>query len=71
MNLIFSILIFLLFFFLFGVIVLFGFFRSLFNFRGKGNKIFHHRKREEKPTQRKEKIFDKNEGEYVDFEEIE
>ncbi|HOK37025.1 MAG TPA: DUF4834 family protein [Paludibacteraceae bacterium] len=71
MNLIFSILIFLLFFFLFGVIVLFGFFRSLFNFRGKGNKIFHHRKREEKPIQRKEKIFDKNEGEYVDFEEIE
>jgi len=70
MSFIFAILIFILFLGLFVIMSVFGFIRSLFSF-GKQNRTGQGTSREdvEKPND-KMKIFDKNEGEYVDFEEI-
>ena len=70
MSFIFAILFFILFIGLFLIMSVFGFIRSLFSF-GK-----HNRTEKDTPSQEFEKsndkikIFDKNEGEYVDFEEI-
>lgn len=70
MSFIFAILFFVLFLGLFLILSVFGFLRSLFSF-GKRN-----RTEQGSPSQgfeqpvNKTKIFDKKEGEYVDFEEI-
>jgi len=73
MHLIFSILILIVFIGVLFLLFVLGFIRSFFNFgrkskkrkQSKGdNNIFTH-------SSKKKKIFDKNDGEYVDFEEIE
>ncbi len=70
MSFIFAILFFILFLGLFLVMSVFGFIRSLFSF-GKRNRQAQdsHQHNAEQPNA-KTKIFDKNEGEYTDFEEI-
>ena len=70
MSFIFAILLFVLFLGLFLVLSVLGFIRSLFSF-GKRNSPTQNKQSEdlEQPND-KTKIFDKNEGEYVDFEEI-
>jgi len=70
MGFIFSILIFILFIGLFILIAVLGFVRSIFSFGKKRHpKQGNQYKDVEAPTP-KSKIFDKKEGEYVDFEEI-
>jgi hypothetical protein len=73
MHLIFSILILIVFIGVLSLLFVLGFIRSLFNFGRKtkkgnqpkeNNTIFTH------SPKKKKKIFDKNDGEYVDFEEI-
>jgi len=69
MSFIFAILLFVLFFGLFVILSVFGFIRSLFSFGKRDNTQGHQTQDFEQPTE-KSKIFDKKEGEYVDFEEI-
>jgi hypothetical protein len=69
MSFIFAILLFVLFFGLFIILSVFGFIRSLFSFGKRGNTQDHQTQDFEQP-EGKSKIFDKKEGEYVDFEEI-
>ncbi|MBP9017309.1 MAG: DUF4834 family protein [Paludibacteraceae bacterium] len=73
MHLIFSILILIVFIGVLSLLFVLGFVRSLFNFGRKSkkgnqpkedNSVFSH------SSKKKKKIFDKNDGEYVDFEEI-
>lgn len=70
MSFIFAILFFVLFLGLFLILSVLGFLRSLFSF-GKRNRTDQssHTQDFEQPVN-KTKIFDKKEGEYVDFEEI-
>jgi len=70
MSFIFGIFFFFLFLGLFLILAVFGFLRSLFSF-GKRNqqKKDTDSQNVEQPNG-KSKIFDKNEGEYTDFEEI-
>jgi len=70
MSFILAILFFILFVGLFLILSVFGFIRSLFSF-GKRNRPTQDPNSQvfEQPTN-KSKIFDKKEGEYVDFEEI-
>jgi len=69
MSFIFAILLFILFFGLFIILSVFGFLRSLFSFGKRGNTQDQQHEDLEQPAG-KSKIFDKKEGEYVDFEEI-
>ena len=70
MSFIIAILLFILFLGLFLIMSVFGFVRSLFSF-GKHNRTGQETPSEESDKSNdKLKIFDKNEGEYVDFEEI-
>jgi len=70
MSFIFAILIFILFVGLFIIMSVLGFIRSLFSF-GKKNRTSENPNSQvmDQPND-KTKIFDKSEGEYVDFEEI-
>ena len=70
MSFIFAILFFILFLGLFIIMSVLGFIRSIFTF-GKNNRSAQdtHSQNFEQPNG-KTKIFDKKEGEYVDFEEI-
>jgi len=70
MSFIFAILIFILFVGLFIIMSVLGFIRSLFSF-GKKNRTSGNTNSQvmDQPND-KSKIFDKSEGEYVDFEEI-
>ena len=70
MSFIFAILLVILFFGLFIIMSVLGFIRSIFTF-GKNNRSTHNQQSQdfEQPNA-KSKIFDKKEGEYVDFEEI-
>jgi len=70
MSFIFAILIFILFVGLFIIMSVLGFIRSLFSF-GKKNRTPGNTNSQvmDQPSD-KSKIFDKSEGEYVDFEEI-
>ena len=70
MSFIFAILLFVLFLGLFLILSVLGFIRSLFSL-GKRNRPTQNTQSQdfEQPND-KTKIFDKNEGEYVDFEEI-
>jgi len=70
MSFIFAIILFVLFLGLFLILSVLGFIRSLFSF-GKRNRPTQNTPSQdfEQPND-KTKIFDKNEGEYVDFEEI-
>ncbi len=70
MSFLFSILIFVLFVGLFIIIAVLGFIRSIFSFGKKKNTMHSNEEQNvEKPVS-KTKIFDKKDGEYVDFEEI-
>jgi hypothetical protein len=70
MSFIFGILFFILFIGLFILLAVLGFLRSIFNF-GRRKQTHHY---EEPQSFRQEsertKIFDKKDGEYVDFEEV-
>lgn len=70
MGFIFSILIFILFIGLFLIIAVLGFVRSIFSFGKKKNPMQGNQRQDVEPTAPKSKIFDKKDGEYVDFEEI-
>lgn len=62
---------FLLIFGLFILLIIVSFFRSLFSFgRKKPSRPASERDAEFTKRNVREKIFDKNEGEYVDYEEI-
>lgn len=71
MSFIFAILIFILLIGLFIILSIVGFIRSIFGFGKRFNS------QQDKPSQpydesnSKSKIFDKKEGEYVDYEEVE
>ena len=69
MSFIFAILLFILFLGLFIILSVFGFIRSLFSVGKRSNTKDHQNEDLEQPGG-KSKIFDKKEGEYVDFEEI-
>lgn len=69
MHLLFFILLLLLFFFIFIVAGILGIFRSLFT--GNGRKTVVRKPTvSEEPVRRREKFFKEDEGEYVDYEEI-
>ena len=68
MSFLFFIFIVILFIGIFIVVAVMGFLRSIFNF-GKGKNAGSQSQDFEQPAA-KSKIFDKKEGEYVDFEEI-
>jgi len=70
MSFILAILFFILFIGLFIVLSVLGFIRSLFSF-GKHNRPTDNTQSQDfkQPTS-KSKIFDKNEGEYVDYEDV-
>jgi hypothetical protein len=70
MSFIFAILFFILFIGLFIILSVLGFIRSLFTF-GKRNRPTQDSQSQgfEQPSA-KSKIFDKNEGEYVDYEDV-
>lgn len=70
MSFIFAIFVFILFIGLFIVLAVLGFLRSLFSFGKRKNPLQdQHSEQFEKSSSKK--IFDKKEGEYVDYEEIE
>ena len=69
MHLLFSILFLLLFFFIFIVAGIFGLLRSLFTGNRRRNAVRKTTVSQE-PVRRREKFFKKDEGEYVDYEEI-
>ena len=70
MGFIFSILIFILFIGLFLIIAVLGFVRSIFSFGKKKNSMQDNQRKDVEQPAPKSKIFDKKDGEYVDFEEI-
>jgi len=70
MSFIFSILIFVLFVGLFIIMAVLGFVRSIFSFGKKKNPTQNTMRQDVEPPTHKPKIFDKKDGEYVDFEEI-
>ena len=70
MSFIFAILFFILFLGLFIVLSVFGFIRSLFSFGKRSNQGQNQQTNDFEQPAGKSKIFDKKEGEYVDFEEI-
>ncbi|MDD4967914.1 MAG: DUF4834 family protein [Paludibacter sp.] len=70
MSFIFAILLFVLFFGLFIILSVFGFIRSLFSFGKRNNPSQDSQPGNFEQPSGKSKIFDKKEGEYVDFEEI-
>lgn len=69
MHLLFSIFFLLLFFFIFVVAGIFGIFRSLFAGNRQKNSVRKTTVSQE-PVRRREKFFKEDEGEYVDYEEI-
>ena len=70
MSFIFAILLFFLFLGLFIIMSVLGFIRSIFKF-GKNNRSPQDKQSQNfEQANAKSKIFDKKEGEYVDFEEI-
>lgn len=71
MSFIFAIFVFILFIGLFILLAVLGFLRSLFGFGKRKNPLQDEQRSEqfEKPSTKK--IFDKKEGEYVDYEEVE
>jgi ATP-dependent Zn protease len=71
MGFIFAIFIFILFIGLFILLSVVGFLRSIFNFGKKKNPLQDQQSEEFKKPAGKSKIFDKKEGEYVDYEELE
>lgn len=71
MSFLFSILIFILFIGLFIIIAVLGFVRSLFRFGKTKNPMQDSTEGDFKQPAPKPKIFDKKDGEYVDFEEVE
>jgi len=70
MSFIFAILIFILFVGLFIIMSILGFIRSLFSFGKKNRTSGNTQPQDMDQPNDKTKIFDKSEGEYVDFEEI-
>jgi hypothetical protein len=70
MSFIFSILLLLLFIGLFVFIAVLGFLRSIFSFGKHKNPMQNNRSQNVEQPAGKPKIFDKKEGEYVDFEEV-
>ncbi|MDD5186457.1 MAG: DUF4834 family protein [Paludibacter sp.] len=70
MSFLFFIFIFILFIGIFIVVAVLGFLRSIFTF-GKGKNPSGTPSQDFEQPAGKSKIFDKKEGEYVDFEEIE
>jgi hypothetical protein len=70
MNFISAFLLILLFFFLFIIISVLGLIRSFFGFGKRKNRMHDSKSQKAEPTTTKTKIFDKKEGEYVDFEEM-
>jgi len=70
MSFIFAILVFFLFIGLFIIMSVFGFIRSLFSFGKKNRTPGDTQPHDFEQPNDKSKIFDKSEGEYVDFEEI-
>lgn len=71
MSFIFSILFFFLFIGLFIIVVVLGFLRSIFNFGKRKNPMNSSQSQDIEQPPAKPKIFDKKEGEYVDYEELE
>ncbi len=71
MGIIFSLFFVLLFIVLFIVLVVLGFIRSIFGFgRRKNNPQTEAPRQSPFEQKQRAKVFDKNEGEYADFEEI-
>lgn len=71
MSFLFSIFVFILFIGLFIILAIFGFIRSLFSFGKRRNAEYSQPNGNfENPVSRT-KVFDRKEGEYVDFEEVE
>lgn len=70
MSFIFAILFFFLFVGLFIVVSVFGLIRSLFSFGKRKDPLRDLQSQDLEQPNGKSKIFDKKEGEYVDFEEI-
>lgn len=70
MSFILSIIIFILFIGLFLIVAVVGFVRSIFSFGKKKNAMHDNQRNDVEPPAQKSKIFSKNDGEYVDFEEI-
>jgi uncharacterized membrane protein len=71
MSFIFAILFFIFFLGLFIILSVFGFMRSLFSFGKRNQSQQDSRPQDIEQPKEKSKIFDKNEGEYVDYEDIE
>ncbi len=73
MSFLLSIFVFILFIGLFIILAIFGFIRSLFTFGRRNNAQNYQQQNSgyDNPPAAKPKIFDKKEGEYVDFEEVE
>lgn len=71
MSFIFTILIFVLFLGLFIILAVLGFLRSLFSFGKRKKTTQDSQSQDFQQTTSKPKIFDKKEGEYVDYEEVE
>lgn len=71
MGFIFSILLFVLLIGLFFLLAILGFLRSIFRF-GRNNKQSQQAKNEtfSQQANQKSKVFEKTEGEYVDYEEV-
>jgi len=70
MSFLFSIFIFVLFIGLFIIIAVLGFVRSIFRFGKNKNPMQDNTQRDFEQPAAKPKIFDKKDGEYVDFEEV-
>jgi len=70
MSFIFAILLFILFIGLFIILSVLGFIRSLFSFKKRNDPTQNSHAQDFEQPNGKSKIFDKKEGEYVDFEEI-
>ena len=71
MSFIFAILFFILFLGLFLILSILGFIRSLFSFGKHKRTTDSMQSQDFEQPNTKSKIFDKNEGEYVDYEDIE
>ena len=70
MSFIFTILLFFLFLGLFIIMSVLGFIRSIFKFGKNNHSTQNTQSQDFEQSNAKSKIFDKKEGEYVDFEEI-
>lgn len=71
MHFIFFILLIALFIFLFILMSVLGFIRTLFGFGRRKNRTQDINQTFDQQVDHKEKIFKKNEGEYVDYQEVE